>query len=284
MAQTFNEIQKQILDAKQMAAELNALEILTVSEQTLTSADSNSKVAIWRLWAWVFAFVLWLHGKLAEENALNAKPQNLPNLKDTILNFHDGLDLKFINGSWDYDLTGIEDPDSYKLITNCAILSPDGGGLVVKVTNNGIPLTVEQLNRFKIYFFKKYIPGIPVEYINKEADLLQATITCYVNPEIIDLTTGKLLNTLGDIYPAKESIQNYLKKLEFNGAFVIRFFENEIMSNEGIDLVEINNIEWKYDSFPFTDFSVSKTPQSGHFKLNEENLTINYQPYVLVNG
>ena len=56
MSRSIKEIQQTILDAKATAVELSALEVLTTQEQTLNSANSTSKVAIWRLWVWVIAF------------------------------------------------------------------------------------------------------------------------------------------------------------------------------------------------------------------------------------
>ncbi len=56
MSRSIKEIQQTILDAKATAVELSALEVLTTQEQTLNSANSTSKVAIWRLWVWVVAF------------------------------------------------------------------------------------------------------------------------------------------------------------------------------------------------------------------------------------
>ena len=55
MARSLNEIQQPILDDIATSDALNALQVLTTTEQTLTSATSTSKVAVWRLFVYIIA-------------------------------------------------------------------------------------------------------------------------------------------------------------------------------------------------------------------------------------
>ena len=84
MARTINDIQTEILTAKNQAPTLSALQILTNSEQTLSNADSASKVSIWRLWVWIFSYVFSIHERIVEVNAKNSRPQNLPDRKSVV--------------------------------------------------------------------------------------------------------------------------------------------------------------------------------------------------------
>jgi hypothetical protein len=283
MSRSFNEIQNQILEAKAMAYDLNALEVLTTSEQNLYSATSTSKVSIWRQWVWIFAFVIWLHEKIVEANANNSHSQNQPNLKNSILNYHDGLDLVWKDGRFQYDLTTVLDAEARKIIARCAVLENDEG-LVFKIAtdNAGVlePVTPEQLTRVSAYIKKIKGPGIPFVVINQNADLIRVTLTVYVNPLVIDITTGQLLSSTSEVFPIEDAIDQYLANLEFNGAFVKDFFRTTLKDAEGIELVVIENIESKFASFPFIVMGEWKVPDAGYFKINEENLTINYLPYV----
>lgn len=274
MDNRFNEIQKIVLDARDAVADLNALEILTPEEVAVTSANSTSKVAQWRQWIFIFCLSFWYLEKSVIENSKNTKEQNQPNLKAAILDFHYGLELQYIDKRFQYDLTDVADPDSLKIITNCAILEPSTGGLVLKVTTADGPLTTPQLEAFKAYYQKKKVPGIPTAIINLPADLIKTTIKVWVNPEIIDIETGLLINGTTD--PIKEAKESYLKKLEFNGAFIKRFFEQEIMSVEGVTLVEIMEMKWKYASFPYSDFQIGQIPESGYFNIPDVDFTVIY--------
>ena len=55
MARTVSEIQEEILRQKNQEPSLNTL-------------NSNSKVAIWRLWAYITAFVIWTLEKIFDEH------------------------------------------------------------------------------------------------------------------------------------------------------------------------------------------------------------------------
>lgn len=284
----FNQIQEEILAAKATASELNALEVLTTSEQTLTSATSTSKVSIWRLWVWIISYVLWSHEKLVAQNALNSRPQNLPNFRAAILDYRDGLSLVWKNGAFTYDLTGVSDAEERKIIDRCAVLESNDGELVVKIAKDNAgnlqPVTIAEQGRISEYLRQIKVPGVKIRLINENADLLKANLTVYVDPLVIDLDTGKLLNVTGDVYPVIDAIDNYLANLEFNGAFVKNFFISNINLAEGVSLCTVESLQWKSAAYPYTDIIEFKVPNSGYFKFEMGQLNIKYEPYVLVNG
>lgn len=232
----------------------------------------------------IIAFSIFVHEQIVSKNAENSRPQNLPNFIATVLNYHDGLDLKWKDGQFQYDLTTVEDAEERKIISRCAVLESDDGELVVKVTGDDAPLTEEQAERLAFYLKKLKVPGVRIRLINKEADLIKTIIRVYVDPLMIDLDTGKQLNTSEEFYPAKDAVNEYLTNLEFNGAFVTNFFTRAIEDKNGINLVEVDLMQWQYDEYAFMDFAGWKVPESGWFKINEENITIQYLPYVLVNN
>lgn len=282
---TFNDIQKTILDAKDASAELNALQITTNSEQELNDINSTSKVSLWRLIVWIIAFVLYIQEQILTELANQTRPQNIPNFQSKVFDFHDGLEHKFINGRFQYDYTGVDNPDALKIIKKAAVFENDNEQIVVKFAlENNVLATDEQIGRIRAYLKDEKPPGTSLLLVNKLPDQLKNTLTVYVDIQVIDILTGRLLNSTEEIYPVKLAIKNYLLKLEFNGAFVINRYIREIENQNGIELANINLIQSKYDLYPFEDFVVFKEPQSGHFQLDDENLTINYLDYALVNS
>ncbi|KIA86578.1 hypothetical protein [Flavobacterium sp. AED] len=236
----------------------------------------------------ILAFVISFHEKIVETNANNSRPQNQPNFRQAILDYHDGLDLVWKDGSFQYDLTNISDAEARKIIDRCAVLESDDGELVVKIAtdNNGVlePLTAEQKIRVEAYIKKKKVPGIRVRLINQNADLLKAVLTVYVNPLTIDVVTGRLLSSTTEVYPIKDAIKLYLANLEFDGAFVKDFFRTTLKDAEGIELVVIDQMKSKFAAFPFIDMGEWKIPEAGYFKINDADLTINYLPYVLAHS
>jgi hypothetical protein len=231
---------------------------------------------------------LFEHEQIVSANAANSRPQNLPNFIETILNFHDGLPLVWLEGQFQYDLSAVDNPDTLKLVSRCAVLESEDGELVVKVAhdNNGSlePLADDQATRLVFYLKQMKVPGVKIRLINQEADSLKTTLNVYVDPLQIDLITGKQLNTTETIYPVKVAIAEYLRALEFNGAFVTNFFTKAIEDKAGINLCEVELIQWKYADFDFEAVTGWKVAQAGHFKIEDADLTINYLPYALVNN
>jgi hypothetical protein len=268
MSRSIREILEQILIAKSAVSTLSALEVLTASEQTLNDATSTSKVSSWRLFIWIIAYGIWNHERIVTLNAANSRPQNLPNYRDMVLSYIDGVLLVHSNGQFIFDTTGITDIEDRKIIKRCAIATEVGGVLQ--------PVSNIQANRVLAYLNQQTQPGVAVRLINVAADKLKMDITFYVDPSVIDLDTGKQLNVTGDIYPAKDAIKNYLAKLEFNGGFVKSFFNTELESAAGVKIAKINSLEWKYASLPYVDAGIYRIPNSGYFENPEADLTINY--------
>lgn len=287
MARTFTEIQQSILDAKATAIALSPLEVLTTQERVDTAATETSTVSIWRLYVWILAYALWIHEKIVSKNAENSRPHNIPWYKEKALGFLDGLPLVWKDGQFVYDLTGVTDVATRQIIDRVAILESDSGELVFKIATDNAgsiePISSPQLVRFLAYMQQIKDAGNQLRIINQPADLLKLEVTVYVDPLLIDLTTGALLNTTVPTFPVKDAIADYLANLEFNGAFVKSFLQDSIQKATGVKLPIINLVEWKYSGFPFAPIGEWKIPEAGYFKIEDADLTLNYQAYDLAN-
>ncbi|PDS26481.1 hypothetical protein [Flavobacterium branchiophilum] len=287
MARTIEEIQRSILAAKMESSSLNTLEILTTQEQSMTNLNSTSKLSIWRLWVWIFAYTLMVHERIVESNASNSRPHTIKWYRDQCLNFLDGLSLTWQNGQFMYDLTDVADVATRKIIDRCAVLESNNGELVVKVarTLDGIlqPLDDGQLVRFKAYLNQIKDAGNRIRFVNKNADFVKIGLTVYVDPLIIDLQTGQLLSSSEIVYPIKEAIATYINKLEFNGAFVKEYFRDELQKAIGVKLPLIDVLQSQYAGFEFQDILDWSIPESGYFQVQDLHLNIIYKAYELGN-
>jgi hypothetical protein len=283
MSRQFNEIQEEILGAVSTAQSLSAMEILTTHEQV--SITSTSKVSIWRTWVWIIAYAIFKHEKIVDKNAENSRPHNLPWYREQAMNFLDGLSLQWIDGQFKYNLVGVEDAADRKIIDRVAVLESLNGELVFKIATDNAgtiePVSPDQLLRFKEYMRQIKDAGNRLRFINEPADLIKSVLKIYVDPLIIDLTTGKLLSSSSDVYPVKDAINNFLANLEFNGAFVVGFYQDAIQKALGVKLAIIEDLQHKYAGFPFEPVVEWKVPNAGYFKINDTDSTINYLPYDL---
>ncbi len=247
-----------------------------------------STASLEMIWIESLATSIFEHEQIVSLNASNSRPQNKENFKLAILDYHDGLDLKWKDGQFQYDFTGITDVEVRKIIDRCAVLENNDGELVVKVAtdNAGVlsPITTPQEDRLTFYIAQIKVPGVSIRIINKVADNLKTNLRVFVDPLMIDLASGKQLNVTGDVYPVKDALKDYLQNLEFNGAFVTNFMTRTIEDKNGINLVAVDLMQSSFDALPFSDFSDFKIPESGYFDISDANLTITYLPYVLVNN
>ncbi len=278
----FKEIQQTVLDAKAQATELNALDVLTVEEQTLSNATSTSKVANWRLWVWIISFAIWVHEKFVSQNAENSRPHTIRWYQEQAYSFIDGCPLIWENGQFYFDTNGLtaEEIAQRKIIARCAVLESNDGELVFKIGKNNAgsiePLSPAELIRFTKFLNDIKDAGNILRIINEVADLLKLTITAYVDVEMIDLDNGKQLNVSGDVYPVVDAVNSYLENLEFNGAFVREFLRGKIQAADGVKLVTLVDAQWKYAAFPFDTIGEWKVPEAGYFKINPGDLAITY--------
>ncbi|WP_298307288.1 hypothetical protein [Flavobacterium sp.] len=228
---------------------------------------------------------IYTHELVVETNVKNSKLQNVDWYKKTALEFLDGLEIIFSDGYFSFNTENITDLDERKIISRCAVSESNDGALVIKVaTDNGgviSPLTNAQLDRFINYMNLVKHGGNRLRFINQNSDKLRLTIDAYVDVSIIELSSGKLLNTTSDVYPVKQGIEKYLKNLEFNGAFVPEFLREQLKLEPGVKIPVLTSIEWKYADFDWTNVGDWKVPQAGYFSIDELDLTINYIEYDL---
>lgn len=233
----------------------------------------------------LIAYILMYHEQIVELNAKNSRSHNYNWYRTQGLNFVDGQPLIWKDEQFQYDLSNLnESPISdLKIIKGCAVLPRARGGLTIKTAKKVDevfqPLSPEELTRFANYMEAIKDAGNKLFFINEQSDDLMLNVTIYVDPLIIDLETGKQLNIDGDVYPVKEAMRNYLNKTEFNGAFVTSKFIDEIQAAVGTQDYEINSIEWKYGANDFAPVGRKQIPYSGHWRIQEANLNIVYEPY-----
>lgn len=274
---TRQEIKKQITDAFISNSIIKSIYNLVINK---TFEEQFSLVSLENILFDIISYAIFVHEQIVEKNAENSRPHTIRWYREQCTNFLDGLPLTWLNGQFQYDLTNVVDVNIRKIIDRCAVLESNNGELVIKIAtdNNGVlqPITPQQFIRFKTYVRQIKDAGNRIRFINTDADNLKIDLTVYVDPLIIDLQTGQLLNTTETIYPVKDAINNYLADLEFNGAFVREYFRDSLQNAKGVKLPKINELQSQFLGFPFTNIIDWKIPNAGYFKIEDTDLIINY--------
>lgn len=280
MARSLQQIQSQIYESIAASPELSA------------KLTSTSNTAVWRLWVYVVAFVLFIHESLwdvhaqeLEERIAATRVHNQKWYRDIALNYQHGYAL---NDSDVYDNSGLTDEQiaASKIIANAAVvkLNQNGYGVlrikVVKLSGDEYaPLTIEELTGFKAYMNLVADAGTTIVATSTDADLLKAEIDIYYNPQVLSPTGARLDGT--DDEPVQNAIRAYLKSQQFNGRLVRRYLEDHIQTVPGVLIPNIVKLWTKYGSYNYEDDVANvglvneiRTPDSGYLKLDE--ITINW--------
>lgn len=274
MARTIETIYEEIISEKESREELNAL-------------DSNSITAIWRLWAFITATVIFtletffdLFRSEVEGIISTQKPGSILWYRNICLGYKPGVALVVENGRVGYPQESSEIP---ALIAQCSVREA-ADGLVIKVAKDAggelLPLSTEEQNSFSAFLAAVKYAGTSVRVINSPAEQLRIYAIVYYDPLLIT-PEGTLINT--SIKPVEISIQAYLRNLPFDGRLKISTLMDKILEVEGVSDVLINEVSTKYGLYDYEPVLVSRIPESGYFEVDQTfplSSTIIYQPYV----
>lgn len=245
---------------------------------------SPSKVAVYRLWAYIVSYAIWLHENIVETNAKNSRTYVEQWYHAESLNYIDGVPLVWNGSFFDYDTTGLtpEEIEARKVIKRCAVKKLAQGVGQIKVATvdnagNSVPLPPAVLSRFSNVMMQKAPVGTKLEFVNREADDLKIYLKVWVDDLIIDKTTGRILTTDEEIYPVKEVMREYLANLSFDGRFVKTFCTDKIQQATGVVIPKITSAQHKYGGYNWASFDEFVTADAGHFRLSDENFIISYQ-------
>ena len=254
---TTEQIFNEILAEKQNYPELDQL-------------NSTSKVSIWRLWIWIFAFFSKTLWELFEDlknwvKDYFAKHQagSLQWWIDQIKAFQYGDQLTFIDGVWKY-----ENIDTEKQIVKQAAIEPMGKILLIKVAKevNGqlTPLSEDEKQALEGYLNKIKFPGQFIQVISENPDQLKINLRIYYNPEIPQAILRQQI---------EKAINDYLSNIVFNGKFVGTELIDRLQQINGVVNPILLQSYYSTYNFPYWqpmgDYMYSA---AGWFELNELNI------------
>lgn len=278
MARTIEEIQGRILTA-------------IASDQALsTQLTSTSKVAVFRLFAYIIASSIWLlesifdNHKKEIDTALYEQKSGTPRwYRNMSLAFQYGFDL--LEDSDKFDNTGYTDDqiEASKIIKYCSVKeSIESNRLTIKVAGESgdalQPLDDTQITAFLQYMSEVKYAGVKLNVVNNPADKLLLNMQIYRDVLVIDENGVSILN--GD-KPVEKAIRAYMKTLPFDGVLVLNDLIAHIRAVEGVDDANITIATSSfYDTATssytaFQPINVKTIPVAGYFEIENFN-TVTY--------
>lgn len=234
MARTVSEIQQEIIDAKN-------------AEPELSSLDSPSQTAVWRLWSYIVALAINLH-----EQFVDIATTNLEQIaRDAIAGTADWLQRRVLEFQYDATnpqvITVIDGRAAYptideslRIITRAAVKEQSNGRTLVKVAKGEetlSPLDNDEINALKGYLSKIAFVGVPVDVSSLNADRLRFEGTIYYSGEYVETDVKNNV---------KSAIESYLESISvdnFSGTFIREKLIDAIQAVEGVTGVDTINVQ-----------------------------------------
>lgn len=241
----------------------------------LAELDSSSKVAIWRLWVWIFAFASKAMYEIFESFKAYTEVTFAKNQQGTLLWWNTeirawqfGDTLQFLDGVFKYAVI-----DELKQLVSQVSLETLDAVLVFKVAKDdgagGLePLTLTERDTLQGYINQIKFPGTFTTVISIVADDLKLNYKIYYNAELVQ----------ADIELAiANSVDLYLASVVFNGKFQHTELTDQLQLIEGVEFPIFENGFAKPDASPTIDYVEivdNYTASAGYFKIDELNLTM----------
>ena len=273
MARTIEQIQNEILKAKETEASLNGL-------------NSTSKVAIWRLWAYITAFVIWTLEKIFDEHKREVskslselKPHTARWYRNKALAFQYGFDLRSETDLFDNTGKSKEEIENSKIVKYSAVVeSETESRLIVKIATEQSgelqPISQGQKASFDAYINEIRDAGVRITTINYLPDILKLQMKIYRDPLVLNENGQSILT--GE-KPVEKAIKEYFKKLPFNGELVLAHLVDALQQVEGVKIPHIILAESKWIDAGvnvygnYQPIEVKTIPISGYFKIENFN-------------
>lgn len=291
MARTIAEIYDEIVSVKEGSSELEGLLPLNETSQNfLAENSSGSKVAIWRLWCWIFATVCWLQEVLLDKHkieidyAINHTPYGtLQWYHKIVLAFQLGYDLVWDDVRMQYvyaDITSSEAAGSR--IVKRAAVSVGNGQLQFKVAglDNGVPIALNEAEKTSLsaYLLALAYPGTNIVLISEDADELRVDAVIYFDPLVLNPDGSSVVDS--SVYPVNVAVNAFVQNLPFNGRMNRQKLIDAIQEVHGVKDIVVNAVERRYGGLAYEATGREYVPFAGHMVLDMESSNLIFMPYV----
>ena len=294
MARTIAEIYNALNASKASMAELNSYVVSTSvpgstqdnSVDLAIDISSGSKVAVWRLWLWIFAVGSWMIEVLFDRHTadvtavLEAKRvHTLRWYADQAKQWQYGYALAWINNQYQYAISD----DNAKIIKYAAA-SESNGKITLKVAKDSggskAPLTTLEKSTFNDYIKKAKDAGVMMEIVSLPADQLKVHITIVRDRLVLDANNNLLRDN--SINPITSAIEVFGSSLEFDGILRLSKLVDAIQAAEGVIDVRLDYAWWKPAGATYDLVDMSVEAAAGYFELNYNDSTFIFEENVEV--
>lgn len=250
------------------------------AETLLQDLTSSSKVAIWRLWLWIFAVGSWIIETLFDTHQTEIttllaaqRPHTLGWYAEQSKLFQFGYAMIWQDGIFSYSMI---DPSAQ--IIKYAAASELNGQVLLKVATlvNGVmgPLSPVQLGAFTLFWSKWKDAGVEINIVSQRADIVQVNMTI-IRDRLVLAANNSLLSD-STVFPITDAINAFGDDLQFGGIFRISKLIDAIQAAAGVVDVKIYSAQIKTYNGSFNPIDLYTIPVSGYITLDWVGSGITY--------
>lgn len=255
----------------------------------LDDLNSTSATAIWRMWTFVMAVVMWTFENLLAQHKIEVSELGA-NLKhytaawfvrkakdfqygdttqflqvEAVVTNTDGTTATFVIPDVLYDPI-LPATDVKRIVKFAAVTESSPSVIkVAKADGSGLPeaLSSAELTAFRAYINDIKPPGFQINATSGAADEIALEMNVYYDGEV-DSTTINM--------PA--AINAFLANLPFDGQFITNKFRQAMIAVAGVNDVEITTLEGKVNAGTYANIGRVYNPAAGYIKYDSVNSTI----------
>ncbi|WP_448529205.1 hypothetical protein [Raineya sp.] len=250
MARTQVEIEQEILQAK-------------ASETELSSLNSVSQTAIWRVWVRLTAFIVKIFEQLFDSFSAEIDTRIAQNRAGTLAwyvqkakEFQNGDTL---NPMGEYDTIN----EAKRIITRCAVREVVGGvSIKIAKAEPPVQLSATELQSFTQYINKVKFAGVGVSVVNLPAEAV------LVNIQVLYTLIGEE-DAKSNV---KQAISEYIESISFDGEFVLNDMIAFCRAKQGIVDVLVNSVTINANLVTGGRY----TAISGYYSFDGDDVANNY--------
>jgi hypothetical protein len=251
---------------KQTRSTLDSLAPNPDTYNTFLADMSSSKVADWRLWTFIVAFMSWTLDKFfdffkADVTAI-ANAAIAPTgvwFVDRVKKFQYGDTLVFANNTVGYAVVD----ETKQIVKRVSVSENSNGTASIKaaklVSNVVTPLSAPELTALQAFVTKIQPPGLSITVASDSTDLAKLYINIYYNP----------LYVLADLTIAVEAaINNYLANISFDGKVELSRLVDAIQAVSGVVDVQVTDAQAKSSSGSYLPFTRVYSTKAGYIQVD----------------
>lgn len=233
-----------------------ARNIKDIHEQIITSAQadpvlaekltSTSKVAIYRLWAYIVAAAIYLLELLFDGHRSEMETLYEQHHAHT-LTWYEELSKAFLFGvklkpfTREFDTTELTEKEiaEAQIVTYAACSREErlNSRLYIRIkvakgVEERAPLSLPELTAFKNYIYATQDAGVDLECESLPADRIRMKWRIYYDPQILDADGNRVDGKQSDV--VRQAISTYLDQLPFNGLYVPAYHVDDLQVVDGI--------------------------------------------------